>query len=109
MAFAWDIKRRLRATVAPVVFMAITGYFVWSVTQGNRGLVAFAERQDLLHQVQKDNAIARADREAWERRVMGLRASQLNPDTLDERSRLMLNLAEPTDVIVQYTAKDKLF
>ena len=55
MAFALDIKRRVRAIVAPVVFLAITGYFVWSVTQGNRGLVAFAERQDLLHQVQKDN------------------------------------------------------
>ncbi|MGE0223186.1 MAG: septum formation initiator family protein [Acetobacteraceae bacterium] len=109
MAFAFDIKRRLRAVVAPVVFLAITGYFVWSVTQGNRGLVAHAERQQLLRQVQDDNDAARREREAWERRVMGLRASQLNLDTLDERTRAMLNLAEPTDVVVQYTAKDKLF
>ena len=45
----------------------------------------------------------------WERRVSGLRSNRVDGDTLDERSRAMLNLAEPTDVIVPYTQKDKLF
>ncbi len=95
--------------IAPCVFLAITGYFVWSVTQGNRGLVAYAERLDLLHQVQTANATAREDRDKWEQRVAGLRARHLNPDTLDERARAMLNLAEPTDVVVQYGPQEKLF
>lgn len=95
--------------IAPSVFLAITGYFVWNVTQGNRGLIAFEERVRLLKQVQSDNTEAKRERDRWETRVAGLRASKLNPDTLDERARAMLNLSDPADVVVQYSAKDKLF
>jgi cell division protein FtsB len=103
------LKRRARAAAAPVIFLAITSYFVWSVTQGNRGLVAHSQRLALVQQVQADNAAARAEKDQWDRRVAGLRANQLNPDTLDERARAMLNLAESSDVVVQYDTKDKLF
>ncbi len=109
MVFEWNFKRRLRAVAAPVVFLAITGYFGWNATQGNRGLVAQGHRQELLRQVQTDNATARSDKEGWERRVSGLRTSRLNPDTLDERARAMLNLADPNEVVVQYAPKEKLF
>ena len=109
MAFEWNIRRRLRATVAPVAFLAITGFFAWSATQGNRGLVAQVQRQELLRQVVADNATARSGRDGWERRVSGLRSNRLNPDTLDERARAMLNLADPNEVVVQYAPKDKLF
>jgi cell division protein FtsB len=109
MAFGKTLKRRLKALIAPAVFLAITGYFAWSATQGNRGLVAYAQRQELMKQVQSDNDTAKSDRDMWERRVAGLRSNHLNPDTLDERTRAMLNLADPTDVVVQLGAKDKLF
>lgn len=109
MAFWRAVKRRLKLTVAPVFFLSVTAYFGWSVTQGNHGLVANAQRQEMLRQVSTDNATARAERDAWERRVSGLRANHLDPDTLDERARAMLNLAEPNDVVVQFGPKDKLF
>ncbi len=48
-------------------------------------------------------------RDAWERRVAGLRGNHVDPDSLDERARAMLNLADPADIVVQYAAKDKLF
>lgn len=95
--------------IAPTVFLAIAGYFGWNATQGNRGLVAQAERIELLRRVEADNLAAKADRDRWERRVAGLRASQLNPDTLDERARAMLHLADPTDIVVQYPDAQKLF
>ncbi|MBN8901258.1 MAG: septum formation initiator family protein [Rhodospirillales bacterium] len=109
MSIGRAIKRKLRAVAMPAVFLAITGYFGWNATQGNRGLVAYAQREDLLQQVQADQAAALAEKNVWERRVSGLRTSRLDGDTLDERPRAMLNLAEPTDVIVPYTQKDKLF
>lgn len=109
MVLALDLKRRARSVIAPMVFLAITGYFGWHAMQGNRGLVAQAERMELLRQAEADNQAARTERDQWERRVAGLRASQLNPDTLDERARAMLNLADPTDVIVQYPESKKLF
>ena len=109
MSFARELKRRCRAMVAPAIFMAITGYFAWNATQGDRGLVAYAQRQDLLHQVVTEQTAAKAERDGWENRVSGLRAKHLDPDTLDERARAMLNLSEPTDVIVKLSAQDKMF
>jgi cell division protein FtsB len=109
MVLGQTLKHRAKLAAAPVVFLAITGYFGWSATRGDRGLVAFAQRQALLAQVQADQAAAQQEHDMWERRVMGLRSNHLNPDTLDERARAMLNLADPNDVVVQYGPKDKLF
>lgn len=109
MEFAREMKRRVKLVVAPVTFLVITFYFGWSATQGDRGLVAFSQRKVLLEQVKADHEGALRERDTWERRVAGLRASHLNPDTLDERARAMLNLADPTDVVVQYGPKEKLF
>jgi cell division protein FtsB len=109
MAVGRELKRRAKAAIAPLIFLAITGYFGWSATQGNHGLVAYAQRQALLRQAQQEHDTAQAEHDGWERRVAGLRANHLDPDTLDERARAMLNLANPNDVIVPYTAKDRLF
>jgi cell division protein FtsB len=109
MAFGREAKRRVKAAVAPLIFLSLVGYFGWNAVQGNRGLVAYAERKELLVQAQTDQAKALADRDAWERRVAGLRSRHIDADTLDERARAMLNLADPTDVIVPYAAKDRLF
>ncbi|MBN8872382.1 MAG: septum formation initiator family protein [Rhodospirillales bacterium] len=109
MSIGRAIKRKLRAVAMPAVFLAITGYFGWNATQGNRGLVAYAQREALLTQVQTEKAAAQAEKDSWERRVSGLRTMRLDADTLDERARAMLNLAEPSDVIVPYSQKEKLF
>ena len=109
MSLGRELKRRARLMAAPTLFLAITAYFAWNATKGDRGLVAYAQRQELLHQVIADQAAAKAERDAWEVRVSGLRASHLDPDTLDERARAMLNLADPTDVIVKLGPQDKLY
>jgi cell division protein FtsB len=109
MSLPRELKRRTRIMVAPTVFLAITGYFGWNATQGDRGLVAYAQRQELLRQVVADQDAAKAERDGWQTRVSGLRARHLDPDTLDERARAMLNLSEPSDVIVKLGPQDKLF
>jgi cell division protein FtsB len=109
MAIGREIKRRAKAVVAPTIFLAVVGYFGWNAVQGNRGLVAYAQRQELLAQAQAEQSRALAERDAWQRRVAGLRSRNIDADALDERSRAMLNLADPADVIVPYASKDKLF
>jgi cell division protein FtsB len=109
MSLGREMKRRARLVLAPSVFLAITTYFIWNVVQGDRGLVARAQRQDLLRQVLIDQTAARAERDAWETRVSGLRARHLNPDTLDERARAMMGLADPTEVIIKLSPQDKMF
>lgn len=109
MSFGREIKRRARIMIAPAVFLSITAFFGWNATQGDRGLVAYAQRQDLLKQVLADQTAAKIEKEGWETRVAGLRARHLDPDTLDERARAMLNLAAPNEVIVKLNSQEKLF
>ena len=109
MPLGREIRRRAKEAVAPLIFLSLAGYFGWNAVQGNRGLVAYAQRQELLAQAQRDQLAAQTERDAWERRVAGLRSQHINADTLDERARAMLNLADPTDVIVPYATQDRLY
>jgi len=109
MSLGRELKRRTRLMIAPAIFLAITGYFGWNATQGAHGLVAYAQRQDLLKQVLADKEAVQTERDDWVIRVSGLRASHLDPDTLDERARAMLNVADPNEVIVKLSQQDKLF
>ncbi|HEX5326030.1 MAG TPA: septum formation initiator family protein [Acetobacteraceae bacterium] len=109
MAFGREVKRRIRAAVAPLVFLSLVSYFGWSATRGDHGLVAYAQRQQLLHQAQDELTRVQADRTEWERRVSALRSDRLDADMLDERARAMLNLSDPADIIVAYGDKDRLY
>ena len=109
MEFWIGLKRCLRACVSPSVFLALVGYFSWNATQGERGLQSYALRQEQLKSVQADLGRATQDKDTWERRVMGLRTQRLDPDTLDERARAMLNVADPADVVMPYGVNKRLF
>ncbi len=109
MSFGLELKRRARLLIAPAIFLTITAYFGWNATQGDRGLVAYAQRKALLRQIDADQETAKIERDGWETRVAGLRARHLDPDMLDERARAMLNLAQPNEIIVKLGSQDKLF
>ena len=109
MGIGREIKRRIYAAVAPTIFLALIAYFAWNAGQGDRGLRSYATREELLKAMQADLAKAEAERDGWERRVAGLRSNHLDRDTLDERARAMLNLADPADIVVPYGPKDRLF
>ncbi|GAC1345817.1 MAG: hypothetical protein NVSMB18_26350 [Acetobacteraceae bacterium] len=109
MGFGQKVQRGLKAVLPATLFMALIGYFLWNATQGDRGLQAYAVRQQQLKVVQTDLTRTLGERDGWERRVAGLRSQRLDPDTLDERARAMLNVADPADIVVPYGAGQKLF
>ena len=103
------VKRQVRAAVAPAVFLTLSAYFGWHASQGDRGLVSYAERQKDL--VLAKAQLERAQQEVvlWDRRVAGLRGAKLDSDALDERARAMLNVSDPADIILMYPNGQKLF
>ncbi len=103
------VKRRVKGIVAPAVFLSLFAYFAWNVTQGDRGLEAYAQRQGLLRQAQAELSKAERERDGWERRVAGLRNQHVDRDTLDERARAMRNMVDPSDIVVSYSPKERLF
>jgi cell division protein FtsB len=103
------LQRKARAALPPAVFLALVAYFLWQTSQGDHGWKALAHRQDDLKAAQAELTRAEAEVATWERRVASLRTTRLDPDALDERARAMLNLSDPTDVIVPYGAGQRLF
>jgi cell division protein FtsB len=108
MSIAQAVRRQAVAMLPPAVFLAFTAYCIWQVGRGDHGLKTYAIRQQQLVAAEAERAAAEAERDALEKRVAGLRPNHIDPDTLDERARLMLNLADPNDVVVFYRDK-KLF
>ncbi len=109
MAFGRAIRRRVRAAVPPLLFLALTGYFLWSATQGEHGLHAYVRRQADLRAALAEQALANADLALWQQRVASLRNSNLDEDALDERARAMLNLADPADLVVTLKPSERVF
>lgn len=109
MGVMQGLRRLANAAVAPTIFLALVGYFGWNATQGDRGLQAYAMRQEQLKQVQAELGRVTAEKDGWERRVAGLRTQRLDPDTLDERARSMLNVADPADLVMPYGPGRRLF
>jgi cell division protein FtsB len=109
MSLGRRIKRGLQAIVAPTLFLGLVAYFLWNATQGDRGLQAYAIRQQQLKSLQAELDRVQAEQAGWDRRVAELRPQHLDPDMLDERARAMLNLADPTDIVVPYGPGKRLF
>jgi cell division protein FtsB len=103
------IKRRLKAAIAPAVFLALVGYFLWNANQGDRGLEAAAQRQSDLVAATAGLDRAKAELQIWERRVASLRGNRINPDAVDERARAILNLSDPSDIVVPLGKNERLF
>ena len=108
MSFARAVKRRVRSALPPLLFLSLVGYFGWNATQGEHGLRSYRDRLQLLDEANASEDAAKLEQAAWMQRVSGLRDAGLDADTLDERARAMLNLAEPNELVVPY-GKNKLF
>ncbi|MSP02874.1 MAG: septum formation initiator family protein [Acetobacteraceae bacterium] len=107
--FGQAAKRQAKSAATPVLLLALMGIFAWQATQGNHGLIMRSQRQAEVKQAESNLATAKAERDTWERKVAGLTASHLDKDALDQRARELLNLADPSEIVVQYGPKEKLF
>jgi len=94
------LRRWMKAALPPALFLSLVAYFLWNATQGERGLQAYALRQEQLKQVQAELDRTLTEQKGWDRRVTALRPQRLDPDMLDERARAMLNVADPADIVV---------
>ena len=109
MAFWRGVKRRLKSLVAPTVFVAVAAFFIWHTIHGERGVLARERRHQEIAAAQAALEVARAENAAVQRRVNGLRAGGLDRDQLEERARALLNLSQPTEIVVPYPPGQRLY
>ena len=96
------IRRKLRAFLTTLALYAgaalFIGYFGVNAYTGNLGLRA---KQDLDQQyaaLSEELGRLKQERTEWQRRVALLRSESIDPDTLDERARAVLNYLDPRDL-----------
>lgn len=107
MALGWQSP--IRAALAPMIFLALTAYFVLNALEGPHGLLEYAKDQTRLTEAEQNYARVAAESHEWEIRVAALGTRNLDADALDERARAMLNLVNPADIVVFYGPGKKLY
>lgn len=95
-----EIRRRVRQVLGPVLAAAIVGYFGYHAVEGKRGLIAWWQVTQQIKRAKATLARTGAEREDLERRVSLLRSEHLDPDLLDERARIMLDMVAPDEVVI---------
>jgi cell division protein FtsB len=100
MTAALEFRRRLRQAIGPIVGACVFGYFAYHAVQGDRGIMAWMQISQQLAEGRATLSVLDAERAEIQRRVALLSPSSLDPDMLDERARIMLNVAQPDDRLV---------
>lgn len=95
-----EIRRRARHVVGPFLGLTAVVYFAYHTVQGDRGLIAWWRLTQDIKQAEESLAQLEDVRDNLDHRAQLLRPDHLDPDMLEERARLMLNMGRDDEVIV---------
>jgi len=87
--------------VTPVLFIGITWYFGWNAMHGTRGLEAQRVQEAELVNARQAYSVVDSQRSQWETKIATLNGQSIAGDMLDNEARVVLNLANPADLIVE--------
>src|SRR3977135_1823528 len=99
------MRRRAKVLVAPVLGLALTGYFAYHLVEGDRGLRAWMRVTQELRSATTALADVSAERMRLERRAANMRSEHLDPDLLDSQVRRTLDFAAPDEIAIIQPAK----
>jgi cell division protein FtsB len=95
-------RKRLRSVLNALALYTISalviGYFGVNAYTGNHGLRAQHDLDQQYTVLNEELGRLKQERAEWQRRVKLLQSSSIDPDTLDERVRAVLNYLDPRDV-----------
>lgn len=95
-----EIARRLRHLMGPLIGVGAVAYFAYHTVEGDRGVLAWIRMKNEILEAELQLAKVATDRQALEHRVLLLRPDHLDPDMLEERARVMLNMGRDDEVVV---------
>src|SRR5882757_3778964 len=95
-----EMRRRARVLVAPILGLALTGYFAYHLVEGGRGLRAWVRVTQDLRQAKETLAAVSAERQVLEHKVAHMRPDHLDPDLLDSQVRKTLDVGAPDEIVI---------
>ena len=97
-------RRRLRSFLNALALYTVAalliGYFGVNAYTGEHGLIAKRDLDQDIAQLTTELDAAKAERAVWQRRVSLLKSDNIDPDLLDDRARLLLDDADPRDLVL---------
>jgi cell division protein FtsB len=103
MIVLYEMRRRARSLVAPLIGAAATLYFGYHIVEGERGLLAWHTIVVQLHAARKTLVATEAERDALAHKVVGLEPSHVDPDLLDQQIRSNLDLVSPNEIVIMHS------
>ena len=100
METLYDIKRKTRGMIAPLIGLGMVAYFGYHALNGERGVAAWwGLKKEIARADQVSDQLA-AQKAELEHKVALLSAETLDPDMLEEQARKVLGLGRPDERIV---------
>jgi cell division protein FtsB len=96
-----EMRRRCRAVVGPVLGLAVTGYFLYNLIEGNRGLLAWLRATQEIAATKTAVQGAQKAEAQLRRKDYELSPDHLDLDLLDERVRIVLDRARPNEIVIR--------
>ncbi|MBE6445213.1 MAG: septum formation initiator family protein [Alphaproteobacteria bacterium] len=100
MGILWDIQSKLKESVVWIVLFAIPAYFAIYAINGERGLPKYFYLKKEIADAQKISAEYARQKLLLDEKVKHLSNSSLDLDLLEERARIVLNLADSEEFII---------
>ncbi|MEW5727381.1 MAG: septum formation initiator family protein [Pseudomonadota bacterium] len=95
-----EMHRRFRHMIGPMIGVGAVAYFAYHTVEGDRGVLAWVRMKNEILEAELQLAKVSTERAAIEHRVLLLRPDHLDPDMLEERARIMLNMGRDDEVVV---------
>jgi cell division protein FtsB len=92
---------RLRPYIPIAVLAALIFYFGFQALTGDRGLLTWESRDEILAARTAELKKLQAQRADLEARARLLRDGSLSRDLLEERARSLLGLSDPRDYVIR--------
>ena len=86
--------------IGPFLGLTAVVYFGYHTVQGDRGLFAWWRVKQEVRQAEETLSTLQMEHDRLDHRVQALRPDHLDPDMLEERARVMLNMGRDDEVIV---------
>ena len=94
------MRQRLSHIWGPLIGLGAVVYFAYHTIEGDRGVLAYMRLKAQLDEAELQLAKVTTDRQELEHRVLLLRPDHLDPDMLEERARVMLNMGRDGERVI---------
>ena len=100
MFISLEIRKRAKAGAGPILGILAVAYFSYHLIEGDRGLFAYLKLQHEIDRAEAVYQLTENEKLSLEKRVALLRPENLDVDMLEERSRDVLGLAHPDEIVI---------